>query len=128
MTRRNMMTYSLAAVAMTLTGCKAVTTTIVVVNESGARLSVSAKGTYKKKSYSFVKKNIANGKSAKQKYVSTAKKGTVIDVEVLSLLIGGVAVPGPYPTLPVVIGKTNTFTIYEGGALTPPDEEEEETV
>ncbi|WP_437187398.1 hypothetical protein SH668x_000791 [Planctomicrobium sp. SH668] len=125
MSRRQMMTYSLATVAMTLTGCKTVTTTVVLVNETGGAVSINASGSYKGKTFTFKKSNIGNGRSAKQKYVANVGRNNIVPFTIHSLSIGGVTVPGPFPPLSVVTSQTNTFTLYEGGSLTPPEEEEE---
>lgn len=119
MNRREMLTYSLASAALMLTGCKSNTTTVVVVNKTGAKVSIVASASAQGKTYKFNKKNIANGKSAKQKYVTKLNKGSKVNFVVSSLKIGNTNVPpNQIPNLSVVVGKTNTFTIDKNGNVT----------
>lgn len=118
MNRRGMLTYSLASAALMLTGCKSTTTTVVVVNKTGAKLSVVASASSNGKTYKFNKKNIANGKSAKQKYVTKLSKDSTVNFVISSVKIGNTTVPGPYPSLPVIVGQTNTFTVDANGEVT----------
>jgi hypothetical protein len=114
-----MLTYSLASAALMQTGCKSNTTTVVVVNKTGAKVSIVASASAQGKTYKFNKKNIANGKSAKQKYVTKLNKGSKVNFVVSSLKIGNTNVPpNQIPNLSVVVGKTNTFTIDKNGNVT----------
>src|SRR5690606_30546152 len=98
MNRRTMLTYSMATVAMTLTGCKRVITTVVVKNSSnvdlslipvlgaGGKVTIDAEVDGGTRVFRFRKKNIALGKSAKRKYsVKGAVKGTEVPFVVNNL-------------------------------------------
>src|SRR5690606_5051903 len=102
MNRRAMLTYSMATVALTLTGCKKRTTIIVVYNrtnldfdeeteetepnEDGGALRINAFVDGGGKIYKFNKNRIKLGGSAQQKYaVKGAVKGDVADLNITLL-------------------------------------------
>jgi hypothetical protein len=57
--RRGMLTYSLASAALMQTGCKSNTTTVVVVNKTGAKVSIVASASTQGKTYKINKKNMS---------------------------------------------------------------------
>jgi len=125
--RRQMLTYSLATVAMTLTGCKSQKTIVIVVNRTnlnmdgtpsgvGGKLSVLATASEGGKNYKFNKKNIKVGKDAKQTYRAKADKGTVVDFEIQSLKVDGHDVDVGVAGFEVVVGYSNRFVVYADGA------------
>lgn len=101
-----------------LTGCKSTKTTVVVVNKTNNKLSIVASAKAEGKTYKFNKKNIPNGKDRKQNYVTKLKKNTVVNFVISSVKIGSTNVPGPYPDLVVLAGRTNTFTVFPDGSVT----------
>lgn len=119
MNRRAMLTYSVASLALALTGCKTSTTKVVVYNKTGATLSIDASASASGKTYRFNKKNIPNGKSAQQSYVTQLKKGSYVNFTVNSVTIGGKPQPGVAPVLPILVGSTNVFTVHADGTVTP---------
>ena len=118
MNRRAMLTYSVASLALVLTGCKTNTTTVVVQNNTGAKLSLDASSRVDGKTYKFVHKNIPNGKSAKQKYVTKQKKGSTVNFTVNSVTIGGTTTSPKGVNLPIIVGQTNTFVVDKNGNVT----------
>lgn len=118
MNRRKMLLGSLATAALTLSGCKKATTTVVFVNSSNVVITVNATANGKK-----FKKVIPPGHKASQKY-STDGKGTTKPVTGTVTFKGIPTPPNPIPIpggTTVYIGETNTYTVtatVAGGVFT----------
>lgn len=111
--RRTMLSASLGAIALSLSGCKSTKTTIVFVNNSGFPIKVSASAGGKN-----FNRTVSTGHTAKQVYRSNDTLGTVIP------LTGTVTVVTKPATAPVPIasdvtlGYTNTYTVDAMGVVT----------
>ena len=110
--RRTMLSASIGAIALSLSGCNKTITTIVFANNAAVPISVSATAT----GVTFSKRTIAPGHASSQVQRSNATLGSIIQITIYVTLQGMPALPPQ--TLPLTLGYRNTFEIDSFGVAT----------
>lgn len=122
--RRTMLSASIGAIALSLSGCKSTKTTIVFVNNGPAgdltpnsTVAVRVNATANGKKFN---RTIAPGHSASQVYLSDGNLGSMVPISGTITPVGkgmmSIAIP---PGTMVTIGYKNTFYIDSLGVVAP---------